>query len=215
VTLELFGVTLHEADVALTDVALALLGGVCAWKLWRRPARTPVQRDGAVINAGLAAAAFGGAVFHAFFPAKVGTPAGYTIWLLTTAAIALAAATMLLLAWRLVRPHTPWLVRGGVAAGYAISFVATIALIDPSYRTVVLFYGPVLLALLVAAVLAARQSPNSGWRWIAMGLALSVVAAVLQQQRVAAHPVYFDHNALYHLVQAIALVVLYRGLRAA
>jgi hypothetical protein len=73
----------------------------------------------------------------------------------------------------------------------------------------------VLLALLAAATRAARHSPSAGWRWIAMGLALSVVAAVLQQQRVAVHPVYFDHNALYHLVQAIALVVLYRGLRAA
>ncbi len=29
--------------------------------------------------------------------------------------------------------------------------------------------------------------------------------------RVALHPVYFDHNAVYHVVQAVALVILYIG----
>ena len=37
--------------------------------------------------------------------------------------------------------------------------------------------------------------------------------AVLQQLEVALHPVYFDHNAVYHAVQAAALVVLYLGFR--
>jgi hypothetical protein len=36
---------------------------------------------------------------------------------------------------------------------------------------------------------------------------------VLQQAGVAVHPVYFDHNAVYHLVQAVALVLLYLGFR--
>ena len=43
---------------------------------------------------------------------------------------------------------------------------------------------------------------------------LSVLAALLQQARIAIHPVYFDHNALYHVVQAAALVLLYFGFRA-
>jgi hypothetical protein len=46
---------------------------------------------------------------------------------------------------------------------------------------------------------------------IATSLALSIVAAVTQQARIALHPVYFDHNAVYHVIQAIALVVLYFG----
>jgi len=32
-----------------------------------------------------------------------------------------------------------------------------------------------------------------------------VVAAAVQQARIALHPNYFNHNALYHLLQAIAL----------
>jgi hypothetical protein len=39
----------------------------------------------------------------------------------------------------------------------------------------------------------------------------SILAALLQQARVSIHPVYFNHNAVYHVVQGIALVLLYRG----
>jgi hypothetical protein len=34
---------------------------------------------------------------------------------------------------------------------------------------------------------------------------------VLQQAGVSIHPVYFDHNAVYHVVQAVAVVLLYLG----
>jgi hypothetical protein len=44
---------------------------------------------------------------------------------------------------------------------------------------------------------------------------MSAAAAMLQQAKVAVHPVYFDHNAVYHVVQAIALVFLYFGWRRA
>jgi len=46
---------------------------------------------------------------------------------------------------------------------------------------------------------------------VTAGLALSAVAALLQASRVAIHPIYFDHNAVYHVLQAIALVLLYLG----
>ena len=46
----------------------------------------------------------------------------------------------------------------------------------------------------------------------AWGLALSLVAAGLQHFRIALHPVYFNHNALYHVVQAIALYFIFLGL---
>jgi len=44
---------------------------------------------------------------------------------------------------------------------------------------------------------------------IAMGITL--VAGVLQYLRVGLHPVYFNHNALYHLCQAVGLFFLYRA----
>jgi hypothetical protein len=48
---------------------------------------------------------------------------------------------------------------------------------------------------------------------IAAAFVCSAVAAVLQQAQVSLHPVYFDHNAVYHVVQAVAVVLLYFGFR--
>ena len=44
-----------------------------------------------------------------------------------------------------------------------------------------------------------------------VGIAATVVAAAVQQLRVAVHPRYFNHNALYHVTQAIALFLILRA----
>jgi hypothetical protein len=44
---------------------------------------------------------------------------------------------------------------------------------------------------------------------------MSAGAAMVQQARLAIHPVYFDHNAVYHVVQSIAVLFLYFGWRRA
>ena len=87
-----------------------------------------------------------------------------------------------------------------------------VLLVDESFTTIVRFYVPALLLFLAAATARALRR-GAGWGLIALGLALSAVAAVLQQLQVALHPTYFDHNAVYHVVQAAALVVLYLGFR--
>jgi uncharacterized protein DUF6962 len=84
--------------------------------------------------------------------------------------------------------------------------------VDESFTTIVRFYVPALLLFLAAATARALRS-GGGWTLIALGLTLSAVAALLQQLEIALHPVYFDHNAVYHLVQAAALVLLYLGFR--
>ena len=41
------------------------------------------------------------------------------------------------------------------------------------------------------------------------GIALAMVGSYLQQRHVGIHPVYFNHNALYHLLQAVALLLVF------
>lgn len=211
-TLELLGLSIHEADVALTDVGLTVLGGWIAWRLWTRPGRNSVQRDGALFMAGLALAAFFGATFHAFFPDKTSTHPGFVAWIPVVVSIAATSAVMLALACRLLVPAVPTAARRIGVTAYAATFVTWALLVDESYGTVVRFYGPTLLALLAAALTMTHRLRSAAWRAVAGGLALSVLAAVLQQAHVALHPVYFNHNALYHLLQGIALVLIYRGL---
>jgi hypothetical protein len=53
------------------------------------------------------------------------------------------------------------------------------------------------------------------WRfngWILAGVAVCVVAALVQASGFALHR-HFNHNDLYHLIQIAAMALLYRGAR--
>lgn len=200
-------IAVHDPDVVLTDLGLAALGGYLAWRLARHDAR------GAVIMAGLASAALFGAVFHAFFPDKTSTPAGFVAWLPVAFSILVVATTLLSLALLVLAPRLPARTRGVVLGSYALAFVVVILFIDETFSTIVAFYGPAVVVLLAASIVEALRTSSREWALVAAGLALSGVAALLQQAGVAIHPEYFDHNAVYHVVQAAALVCLYLGFR--
>jgi uncharacterized protein DUF6962 len=212
---ELLGVTIHDPDVALTDLGLALLGASLGWLLWRAPGRSAFKKNGAVLFAGLANAALWGGVFHAFFPAGTATLPGFLAWIPVTLSIAVAAAAMLDLSFRLLVPGTPSRIQRSLTATYGIAFVGVVLFVHESFSTIVYFYTPVLLVLLFTAVRQAISSRDAGWAFISTGLAVSMVAAILQQAKVAIDPTYFDHNAVYHVVQALALLILYAGWRRA
>ncbi|MDP3910396.1 MAG: hypothetical protein Q8Q14_08380 [Gemmatimonadales bacterium] len=201
---------IHDPDVVLTDLGLALLGGYFAWRLR--------HGLGATLMAGLASAALWGAVFHGFFPTGTATPAGFVVWLAVAVSILVVAAalldmTMLVLGARL----TPGASRGitiarpAVIVAYSLTFIAVVLFVDASFATIVWLYAPVLMLALAAAAFEAARTRSRSWALIAAGLGLSALAALAQRAGVALHARYFDHNAVYHLIQAAALVVLYAG----
>ena len=69
-------------------------------------------------------------------------------------------------------------------------------------------YMPAALAMLVAYVLNRRAGGGEVLRWGIAGVALTFVAAIVQVGRVALHPHWFNHNALYHTIQAVALLAI-------
>jgi hypothetical protein len=211
----LLGVTIHDPDVVFTDLGLALLGGYLGWRLWNAPGQRMLLRTGALLMGGLASAALWGAVFHALFPAGTATPAGFLIWVPVALSIVLAASVMLELSLRLLLPRIQSRVRRLIVATYAVVFAVVVLLVHESFSSIVDFYTPALVLLLIAAGQQALRNRDAGWTLITTGLIMSAGAAMLQQAKVAVHPVYFDHNAVYHVVQAIALVFLYFGWRRA
>ncbi len=62
-------------------------------------------------------------------------------------------------------------------------------------------YGVTLL--LLSAVMIVRRSPMS--RWVLGSVGVSVIAAIVQQAPIA------YHNDVYHMIQLVALWLLYRG----
>lgn len=207
--------TIHDPDVALTDLALAILSAYLGWRLWSTSANRRLQRAGSVLLAALASGALWGAIFHAFFPAGTATAPGSLAWKPVALSIVVAAATMLDLALGLLLPRLSRHFRRSVVLTYAAGFAAVVILLDDSFTRIVYFYVPTLVLLLLASARQVVRNRSGGWSLILTGLLLSALAAVLQQARVALHPGYFDHNAVYHLVQSVAIVFLYLGWRRA
>jgi len=212
---DLFGVTIHEPDVAFTDVGLAILGAYLGRRLWTAPDRGDLESAGAIIMGGLASAALWGAIFHGFFPAQTATRPGFMVWLLVALSILVVAGMLLELGLRILAPRFPLPIRRGIVATYAIAFAAVVFLVDESFTSIVRFYGPALVLVLIAAVQQAIRGRSAGWRLIAIGFSVAIGAALLQQAHLGLDPVYFNHNAVYHVLQGIALVLLYLGFRRA
>ncbi len=192
---------IREPDVVFTDLGLALLGGYFAVRLRRGV--------GAVVMAALGSAAFWGAVFHALFPARTATPAGFGVWMLVALSIVVVAAALLWLSLSLLGASQQ--LKRILVGAYAGGCATVVLFVDESFTTIVRFYAPVLVLMIALATREALRSATTAWRWLAGGLALSALAALAQQYRIALHPAYFDHNAVYHVIQAAALVLLYTG----
>jgi hypothetical protein len=209
--------TLHEPAVALTDLGLALESVVFALLLTRggrlaRPGRVVSPRLWwAVFFGAVGAASALGAVVHGFLP-YLG-PARDVLWVMTLLDVGLAALAGYMIGARLLlRPGAARVVEA-VAAGSIWVYAAVVLLGARAFGVAILYYLPAVLFLGAAfATDAARRRPGAAVG--VAGIALTLVAAAVQQGRVALHPTYFDHNALYHLVQAVGLFLLFRAARA-
>jgi hypothetical protein len=204
-------VTIHDPDVVFTDLGLAILAAWLGWRLWAMTRPGTLARAGVVLLGGLASAAFWGAIFHAFFPGDTATLAGFIAWIPVVLSILVVGATLLDLSLRLLAPRLTPPIHRSLVAVYAAAFAIVVLLVDESFSSIVRFYVPPLLLFLVAAAREAIRGSSSAWTLIAVAFTVSAGAALLQQAEVSIHPVYFDHNAVYHVVQAAAVVLLYLG----
>jgi hypothetical protein len=68
----------------------------------------------------------------------------------------------------------------------------------------------VALAVLLAFRLVRVRPLDRGGRFLIAGIVVSVIAAAVQQSGWSLHP-RFNHNDLYHVVQAVGVGLLYRS----
>lgn len=203
---------LLEPAVALTDLGLALENALFATLLARRARCALLQRWFMVFFSGLALAALLGFISHGFIADK-GSGLHAAAW----ATVLLAIGAVALAAWA-IGAHLLWpdamarrITRAAILCG-----VLYAAVILAGYRLFVMaiaFYLPATLLLLTALVVHSRRIPAAHLRAGVIGMLLTLVAALVQQAGIALHPVYFDHNALYHLIQAVALLLVYLAAR--
>jgi len=204
---------MNQPDVTLTDYGLALLCGFIVIRLWTGPGLGPLRRWLVLFFAGAGAAPLLGGTVHGFFD-HPGTAAYEILWPATLIAVGLATLGVWGLGARLT--FRDGVARGviGLATMAFLSYAGLIVAGFQEFRVAVINYLPATLFLLLAVAISWRRKPGPGLARAALGLALTLVAAGGQQAGVSLHPRYFDHNALYHLVQAVALVLVWRGMVA-
>lgn len=195
-----------EPATLVTDYLLAAFAAVLSWKL--RSGGAP-QRWWAAGLAATAAAGLSGGTVHGFVRVL---PAAVTslLWLLTLELLVLSGLAVALATLAATPMATR--VRRSVTGLVVLAFLAYAAWVParPFFAVAIVAYG---LSLVGVAVVEG----NRWWRqrapasaWLLAGVAVSVAAAVVQQSGWAPHRS-FNHNDLFHVIQAGALWLLYRG----
>ena len=180
---------MSEPVTALTDYALAAICIVLGLRLVR------ISRGWATAFVALAAAALLGGTWHGFVQSDL-------LWKGTTLSVGVASFAMVVgsAVFGTRGPLLHSLI--GVAAVKLVVFAAWMLYHD-DFIWVVADTG---LALAIVALLhLLRWNP-----WMLAGVAASVLAGLVQAGGFALHA-HFNHNDLYHVVQAAAMFLLYRG----
>ena len=198
-----------EPDVALTDYVLALESVILAVLLMNQPAGRPDLQLWFVVfftAAGLASA-LGGTV-HGFFVARP-SRLGSALWRATLVAIGVVAAAGWMIGAGILwgDSYGRWLLT--IVAAELMVYAVIVVAVSGAFWIAIANYLPSTVFLVVAYWMAYRSNPGDALAIGLAGLALTLLAPLGQQLRVGIHPVYFNHNAVYHVVQGIALVMIF------
>jgi hypothetical protein len=204
-----------EPDVAITDFVLTAQCGAFAYWLSKMPVPRPRLQSLCVqffAVVGLASL-IGGAV-HGYFNDEA-TWEYQILWRLGL--VILGAGSYL--SWRigaeLVFRGAGRLLFRLLALADLLCYSAFALFWDQHFLFAILNYLPATLFLLLAFVVTIGTGPSrAGW-YGASSVLVTLAAAAVQMLQIAPHPTYFNHNAIYHLLQAVALTLLlvaFRGL---
>lgn len=200
--------TISEPVTLLTDYLLAALVAALAIALWRsaRATRQGSPRFWAAAFSASALAALAGGSWHGFHLLLPAAIAGL-LWRATTGAIGLAGLLLLLGALRAAIGE-PWRTRlTRVAVAKFLIYLVVVNLYD-SYAVVIAEYAPNLLAVLLLSLVRFNEAAFA--RFSCAGILIACVAAAVQLSGLSLHA-QFNHNDLYHAVQAVSFWLLYRG----
>ncbi len=101
-----------------------------------------------------------------------------------------------------------------VASLVFAAYLAIVLFVSRSFAVAIAHYLPAAAFLLVAFILAWRRTRARILLSGVAGVVLTFVAAGVQQGGIGLDPRYFDHNALYHSIQAVALLLIFLAARA-
>jgi hypothetical protein len=201
-----------EPDVALTDYAVAIECAIFSLLLARAGpcdrGATGTRRLFTLLFASTGIAAAAGGTVHGFFLDDA-APAGAALWRVSLLALGLTSFAAASIGGRLIFGDAAsgailWIAGLGLA-GYAVVVLA----VSQRFWIAIAGYAPSVLFLGAAFLVRHRRRPDRSHLAGLAGVALTIAAAVVQQLGIGIDPAWFNHNALYHLIQMVALALLF------
>jgi uncharacterized protein DUF6962 len=197
-----------EPAVTLTDFGLFALN---AW--FASGVRGPsslLRRNFVMFFAAIGATALIGALTHGFFPET--TFVGIVLWRGTMLMLGVVSSTAFLIAVQLLLPSANLTFFRLFALAAFIVYTAVVIFVKWNFALGLAFYVPAAILMFAGFVRQLTRSKRIGILG-GSGLLLTFCAAYIQHAKVSLHPSYFDHNATYHLVQAIGLLLIFLAAR--
>lgn len=202
-----------EPDVVLTDYALAGECAVLATLLVRHAAPSALRGWFLVYFAALGVAAAAGGTVHGFY-LDPGSAGARVLWPVTLLVVGLAAWASWAIGARLVAPERSARLVTALAGALWGGYAAMILTGARAFAIAVIHYVPAALFLLLAFAWRGRDPGGRAGRLGAWGVGVSLLAAGIQQAGIGLHPTWLSPNALAHVVQGVALLLLFAAARA-
>ena len=202
-----------EPDVTLTDYALTIECALFAWLISTDAGPgTRLRRLTVLFFAAASIAPLAGGTVHGFLLEHEGMLRS-ALWSIAMLAIGVTALSAWAIAAELIfkRDTARFVTRAALLTFVANALV--VLFVSDAFWVAIAFYVPAALFLFLAFLLRAQRSSSPAASLGAWGVALGLIAAALQHFRVTIHSTYFNHNALYHVVQAIAFVLIFAAMR--
>jgi hypothetical protein len=182
---------MNEPTTVLTDYALAAVSGFLGFRL------IEYSKLWALAFLALALGALLGGTWHGFWQHDL-------LWKATTLSVGVASFGM-------VAGSSKAATAGKVRA--ALMTFASLKLL--AYAVWMLYHDDFIWVVLDTGSALAIVALLHVWRWnpwMVAGVAVSVLAGLVQASGFALHA-YFNHNDAYHVVQAGAMLLFYRGVK--
>lgn len=202
-----------EPDVALTDYALVVETLLLGFWTCRSYTSNSLKPWFVLLFWSISVAAFVGGTVHGFLtdPQSFGARAS---WLITMIFLGLTALSEYGIAAHLLFSSRSANILIFSAVLIFALYVVVVAFWNATFRIAVIDYVGGLIFLSIALLrLYSRHRNRAALIGIA-GLLLTLAASAVQQAHISIDPHYFNHNALYHLLEAIALFLIYRAGRS-
>ncbi len=206
-------INIAEPDVTLTDYGLALECALFAVLIYRlRDSAGPARTWFAVFFAALSLAAVTGGSVHGFLYDET-TRAHLMAWNATLIAIGVVALSAWMIGSRFEFARGAGRFLRWTGTALFIAYGLVVLFVRNTFAVAIIHYLPAVFFLLFAFASSYIRNRRTYLLTGLVGLSMMLVAAGVQQLGIALHPVYFDHNALYHLIQAIAVLMLFLSAR--